>query len=72
MLGEKINTEATEFSPARSPDGKCFIFTGTRGFADKPLSKRLSSAEFFLNLRRPRNGLGDLYQMGWSALGIER
>lgn len=69
-LGENINMEATEFSPARSPDGKYFIFTSTRGFADKTLVKRLSSPELLKSIRGPRNGLGDIYQIDFSALAV--
>ncbi|HEX8281280.1 MAG TPA: hypothetical protein VF551_07875, partial [Chthoniobacterales bacterium] len=70
-LGDKINTAATEFSPARSPDGKQFIFTSTRGFADKPLPKRLSYPEFSKSINAPRNGLGDIYQVDFSALALQ-
>ncbi len=67
-LGEKINTEKTEFSPMISPDAKLFFFTSTRGFANKPLEKPLSTRDLAERLRKPRNGLGDIYQIDLSAL----
>lgn len=71
-LGDKINSSGSEYSPAISPDGKYFFWTSTRGFADKPLEKRLNYQELMSRLRSPRNGLGDIYQIDISALGIER
>jgi Tol biopolymer transport system component len=71
-LGDKINTAATEFSPALSPDGRQFFFTSTRGFFDKPLGKALSFTELQEKIRSPRNGLGDIYQVELSALGLEK
>ena len=61
--GDKLNTEKTEFSPTISPDGRYFFFTSTRGFADKPLPKRIAAPELIEKLRAPRNGLGDIYQI---------
>jgi Tol biopolymer transport system component len=40
-LGDTINSVGWDFSPKVSPDGKWFFFTSNRGFADKPLEKRL-------------------------------
>lgn len=70
-MGDKINTPATEFSPARSPDGKQFLFTSTRGFADKPLPKRMAYPEFSKSINAARNGLGDIYQVDFTALKLE-
>lgn len=69
-LGDKINTEATEFSPTLSRDGKQFFLTSTRGFFDQPLEKQLSYPELQEKIRSSRNGLGDIYQIDLSALGL--
>jgi len=69
-LGDQINSSGNEYSPAISPDGKYFFWTSTRGFADKPLEKRLDYAELITKLRGPQNGLGDIYQIDLSALKI--
>jgi len=69
-LGDKINSSGNEYSPAISPDGKYFFWTSTRGFADKPLEKRLNYQELMKKLRSPRNGLGDIYQIDIGVLGI--
>ena len=71
-LGDQINSSGNEYSPAISPDGKYFFWTSTRGFADKPLEKRLDYAELMTKLRGPQNGLGDIYQIDLAALKIEK
>ncbi|HZS05430.1 MAG TPA: hypothetical protein VFD58_11390 [Blastocatellia bacterium] len=71
-LGEKINTGAREFSPRLSPDGRYLFFTSNRGFADRPLERRLSYQELMTRLRSPRNGLRDIYQMDLGALNLAR
>lgn len=71
-LGDKINSSGNEYSPTISPDGKYFFWTSTRGFADKPLEKRLNYQELTNRLRGPRNGLGDIYQIDIGVLGIGR
>jgi Tol biopolymer transport system component len=69
-LGDQINSAANEYSPTISPDGKYFFWTSARGFADKPLEKRLNYGELMNSLRSPRNGLGDIYQIDLAALNL--
>lgn len=69
-LGDKINSSGNEYSPTISPDGKYFFWTSTRGFADKPLDRRLNFQQLTNNLRSPRNGLGDIYQIDVSVLNL--
>ncbi len=69
-LGDKINSSGNEYSPTISPDGKYLFWTSTRGFADKPLEKRLNYQELMNRLRSPRNGLGDIYQIDIGVLSI--
>ena len=71
-LGDKINSSGNEYSPTISPDGKYFFWTSTRGFADRPLEKRLNYQELMDRLRSPRNGLGDIYQIDIGVLSIEK
>lgn len=71
-LGDKINSSGNEYSPTISPDGKYFFWTSTRGFADKPLEKRLDYRELMNRLRGPRNGLGDIYQIDIAVLNIRK
>jgi Tol biopolymer transport system component len=71
-LGEKINSNAREYCPILSPDGKYFFFTSFRGFADKPLEKPLSYEQLLRNLRSPRNGMGNIYQIDIAALHAQR
>lgn len=71
-LGEKINSNAREYCPILSPDGKYFFFTSFRGFADKPLEKPLSYEQLMRNLRSPRNGMGNIYQIDVAVLHAQR
>lgn len=71
-LGDKINSVGNEYSPTISPDGKYFFWASTRGFADKPLEKRMDFRELTNRLRGPHNGLGDIYQIDLSALNLEK
>ncbi len=71
-LGDKINSSGNEYSPTISPDGRYFFWTSTRGFAAKPLPRRLNYRELSARLRGPANGLGDIYQIDLSELGIKR
>jgi Tol biopolymer transport system component len=71
-LGDKINSAAWDFSPKVSPDGKWFFFTSNRGFADKPLEKRLSYEELLQKLHGPGNGLRDIYKIDISALNLPK
>jgi WD40-like Beta Propeller Repeat len=70
-LGDKINSVGWDFSPKVSPDGKWFFFTSNRGFADKPLEKRLSYKELLQKLHSPGNGLRDIYKIDISALNSD-
>jgi Tol biopolymer transport system component len=69
-LGDQINSSSNEYSPTISPDGKYFFWTSTRGFADRPLEKRLNYQELMTRLRGPGNGLGDIYQISIDVLSI--
>ena len=69
-LGAKINSSGNEYGPMISPDGRYFFWASTRGFADKPLERRLNFSELTNRLRGPGNGLGDIYQIDIGALNI--
>jgi hypothetical protein len=64
------NSAAWDFSPKVSPDGTWFFFTSNRGFADKPLEKRLTYKELLQKLHSPGNGLRDIYKIDISALNL--
>ena len=71
-LGAPINSVANEYSPSMSPDGEYFFWTSCRSFADTTVAEALEYPQLLVNLRRPMNGLGDLYQIDRAALGIGR
>jgi Tol biopolymer transport system component len=69
-LGDKINSSGNEYSPTISPDGKYFFWTSPKGFAEKPLEKRLTYPELMEKIRSPHNGLGDIYQIDLAVLNL--
>jgi len=71
-LGDPINSSGWDFSPKISPDGKYFFFTSNRGFADRPLEKRLTYEELIARLHNSHNGLRDIYQVEIGALKLRR
>jgi hypothetical protein len=70
-LGGGINSTAREYCPIGSPDGKYFFFTSFRGFVDQPPAKRLTYQELTGKLHSTLNGLGNIYQVDLSALGVD-
>ena len=69
-LGNEINSPRDEYSPMLSPDGKYFFFASARG-SRRP-DRQMNYEELIGWLRGTRNGLGDIYQMDFSALNISR
>jgi hypothetical protein len=71
-LGDKVNSSGNEYSPAISPDGQSFFWTSTRGVGAASSDKRLDYRGLMSMLRGSRNGLGDIYRIDASVLGIGR
>ena len=69
-LGNQINSPREEYSPVISPDGKYFFFASTRGRTSP--DKQMKYEDLIGWLRGTRNGLGDIYQMDFSALNISQ
>ncbi|HXS01463.1 MAG TPA: hypothetical protein VN724_12890 [Pyrinomonadaceae bacterium] len=69
-LGNQINSPREEYSPVISPDGKYFFFASTRGRT--PPDKQMKYEDLIGWLHGTRNGLGDIYQMDFSALNISQ
>lgn len=67
-LGDKINSNAREYCPIFSPDGKYLFFTSMRGFADQPLESPLSYDQLIKSLRSPLNGTGNIFQVDMSVV----
>lgn len=70
-FGAPINSEAWDFSPTVSPDGRYFFFTSSRGHGRGSREKRLSYDELSKLIHNPRNGLRDIYQIDIAALNLE-
>ena len=71
-LGNKINSDGNEYSPAISADAKYFFWSSTRSVVDKPSKKRLDYSQLMRSLRSPGNGLGDIYQIDIDVLNIAK
>jgi len=69
-LPEPINSPAAERAPAVSPDGKYFYFTSARGFATRHPPQPISIDQLEAGLHGTANGLGNIYQVGISALRL--
>jgi len=69
-LGSDINTAAAELCPFVSLDGKYLFFTSERGFVTTLPKERLGFHQIMRGLRSISNGLGNIYQVDISALGV--
>jgi len=65
-----INTPKGEFNQSVSPDGKYLYFSSTRGTLDSMPPAPLSYQEMQRRLTGIGNGLGDIYRIPLSDLGI--
>lgn len=71
-LGHGINSEAWDFNPSVSPDGRTFFFTSARSHLAEPPSKPMNYDQLMRTLNGPGNGLGDIYSIPIEALEIPR
>jgi hypothetical protein len=69
-LSPPINSDAVEFSPKITRDGKYFFFSSTRGRVPDSLPSKVSMNELEKKLYSPGNGLADIYQIDASELHI--
>lgn len=71
-LGPRINSSGMEYSPKLSPDGRYFFWTSARNaFTQAPLPKRLGYDDLMSTLRSAGNGLGDIFEIDASAIGLD-
>lgn len=71
-LAHDINSEAWDFNPSVSPDGRTFYFTSTRSRLARPPTRPMSYEQLTRLLNEPGNGLGDIYSIPIEALEIPR
>ena len=71
-LGHGINSEAWDFNPSVSPDGRTFYFTSARTDLGRAPARPISYEALMRQLRAPGNGLGDIYSIPIEALDLPR
>src|SRR5262245_17719349 len=71
-LGHGINSEAFDFNPSVSPDGRTFYFTSARSRLNEPPARARTYDELTRALGSPGNGLGDIYSIPIEALELPR
>lgn len=69
-LGGGVNSPRGDFNQSVSPDGKYLFFSSTRGVFDSMPGQRIPYAEMQRRLTGVGNGLGDIYRIALSELGI--
>ena len=67
-LPAPFNSEAMEFSPSISMDGKIFFFSSSRNKHGAAFDRPESTGEMRHRIRSAGNGLLDIYQIDFSAL----
>ena len=67
---DRVNSPKGDFNHSVSPDGKFFFFSSTRGTFDSIPPASLPYAEMQRRLTAAGNGLGDIYRIPFSELGI--
>jgi len=71
-LPEPFSSDAIEFSPKVSPDGKYFFFASSRNKTGIVFPKPETTAEMNRRIHGAGNGLLDIYQVDFSALNVEK
>ena len=66
----QVNSPKGDFNHSVSPDGKYLFFSSTRGLFDSVPPADLPYPEMQRRLTGIGNGLGDIYRIPISALGI--
>jgi tricorn protease-like protein len=67
-LCSAINSNALDYCPSVTPDGKYFFFSSRRSTIDfSPEGKRTYS-DMLRSVRKPGNGNGDIYWVGSEVL----
>jgi len=67
---DAINTAAREYSPRFTPDGRSLTFASERGFPTEPRARPATYDEIVTRSRSVSNGLGNLYEVPLSQLGL--
>jgi Tol biopolymer transport system component len=71
-VGAGLNAEFAPYTLLVSPDGKSFYFTSQKGRFDHLPADPMSYESFVQAIRKPGNGLADIYSVGIEAIPIRR
>lgn len=69
-IAEPVNSTATEWSPKVTRDGKYFFFSSTRNRNELKFPKQFSTQALEQMIKRPGNGLGDIYFIDFKAIKL--
>ena len=69
-LPAPINSPAGDLNPSVSPDGRYLYFTSTRSSLDTIPPRPWDYRELWRRLMSPGNGLGDIYRVEMTQLGV--
>jgi hypothetical protein len=69
-LPAPINSDAGDLNPSVSPDGRYLYFSSTRSVFDTIPSRPYDYRELWRRLMSPGNGLGDIYRVDMTQLGV--
>ncbi len=70
-LGDLVNTPGREYTPVISPEGNYLFFTSDRSTFGGSMVSPMDYDELQARLDSPGNGLGDIYYVSVSALGLD-
>lgn len=67
-LGSVVNTNAREYSPRVTADGKWLYFASERGMPYQKFEQPISFQQFEDGMKSVRNGLGNIYRIPWDPI----
>lgn len=67
-LGPVVNTNAREYSPRVTADGKWLYFASERGMPYQKFDQPISFQQFEEGMKNVRNGLGNIYRIPWEPI----
>lgn len=67
-LGPLVNTNAREYSPRVTADGRWLYFASEKGMPYQKFEQPISFQQFEEGMHSVRNGLGNIYRIAWAPI----